>query len=310
MFDIFSEYIALIGVTELAVTSLTLLSVASWMSSLSFAGSIATVDTLGTVIAFEFIVRVSPASFPIVVFPFAETAPDTVSVVRFEAPVTVRLEAVVSPVTFNVVPTVAAPVTPTEARVVAPVTPSVVPTVAAPVTPRLASVVAPVTPRVVPTVAAPVTPKLANVEAPVTPRVVPMVAAPLVERLESEAAPVTASVLATLVAPVRVEVPVTERLPGIARLPLRLVAPVTVSVPPTTVLPLAAATVSLLDPTLKSPVVLTAVVDSWSAESIPLPSPTALRTVVSAELSELFSRPVYVDATLLPVSGVPISVLR
>lgn len=61
------------------------------MSSLSFAGSIATVDTLGTVIAFEFIVRVSPASFPIVVFPFAATAPDTVSVVRFEAPVTVRL---------------------------------------------------------------------------------------------------------------------------------------------------------------------------------------------------------------------------
>jgi len=190
------------------------------------------------------------------------------------------------------------------------VTPNVVPTVAAPVTPRLASVVAPVTPRVVPTVAAPVTPKLANVEAPVTPRVVPMVAAPLVETLESEVAPVTARVLATLVAPVRVEVPVTERLPGIARLPLRLVAPVTVSVPPTTVLPLAAATVSLVDPTLKSPVVLTAVVDSWSAESIPLPSPTALRTVVSAELSELFSRPVYVDATLLPVSGVPISVLR
>jgi hypothetical protein len=137
-----------------------------------------------------------------------------------------------------------------------------------------------------------------------------MVAAPLVERLESEVAPVTASVLATLVAPVSVEVPVTERLPGIARLPLRLVAPVTVSVPPTTVLPLAAATVSLVDPTLKSPLVLTAVVDSWSAESIPLPSPTALRTVVSAELSELFSRPVYVDATLLPVSGVPISVLR
>ena len=175
---------------------------------------------------------------------------------------------------------------------------------ASPVTSTLLNVVSPVTARVDPTVAAPVTPKLANVEAPVTLRVVPT------ETLESEVAPVTARVLTTLVAPVSVEVPVTERLPGIARLPLRLVAPVTVSVPPTTVLPLAAATVSLVDPTLKSPVVLTADVDSWSAESMPLPSPTALRTEVSAELSELFSRPVYVDATLLPVSGVPISVLR
>jgi hypothetical protein len=137
-----------------------------------------------------------------------------------------------------------------------------------------------------------------------------MVADPLVETLESEVSPVTARVLPTLVAPVSVEVPVTERLPGIARLPLRLVAPVTVRVPPTTVLPLAAATVSLVDPTLKSPVVLTAEVDSSSAELRPLPSPTALSTEVSAALSEVFSRPVYVDATLLPVSGVPISVLR
>jgi hypothetical protein len=128
-------------------------------------------------------------------------------------------------------------------------------------------------------------------------------------------------------APVSVEVPVTDRVPGIVSPPvipsvppmvalplvvreLRDVAPVTLRVPATAVLPLAEATVKRLVATLKSPVVLTAVVDSWSAESIPLPSPTALRTVVSAELSELFSRPVYVDATLLPVSGVPISVLR
>ena len=229
-------------------------------------------------------------------------ARSTVTLVRFGSVTSLALMVRRSAPAFPIVVlplTVALPVTVRLLEsVAAPVTSSVVPTVAAPVTPTLARVVAPVTP------------KLSNVESPVTPRVVPMVAAPLVDKLESEVAPVTARVLTTLVAPVSVEVPVTERLPGIARLPLRLVAPVTVRVPPTTVLPLAAATVSLVDPTLKSPVLLTAEVDSWSAESMPLPSPTALRTEVSAELSELFSRPVYVDATLLPVSGVPISVLR
>ena len=265
---------------------------------MSLARSTVTLVRLGSVTTLALIVSRSVPRFPIVVSPL------TVAL-----PVTVRLlESVAAPVTSSVVPTVAAPVTPTEARVLTPLTLSVA--MFAVVAPTVARVVAPVTPRVVPTVAAPVTPKLSNVESPATLRVVPTTAAPLVETLESEVAPVTARVLATLVAPVRVEVPVTERLPGIARLPLRLVAPVTVRVPPTTVLPLAAATVSLLAPTLKSPVLLTAVVDSWSAESRPLPSPTALRNVVSAALSEVFSRPVYVDATLLPVSGVPISVLR
>jgi hypothetical protein len=158
--------------------------------------------------------------------------------------------------------------------------------VEAPVTARLASVESPVTPNVVPTVAAPVTPRLANVEAPVTLRVLPIPTAP-----------------------VSVEAPVTDRVPGIVRPPvipsvppivafplvvreLREVAPVTAREPATAVLPLAEATVNLLVATLKSPVELTAVVETWSAESFPLPSLSDLRVPVSVALSDVFSRPV------------------
>jgi hypothetical protein len=110
-------------------------------------------------------------------------------------------------------------------------------------------------------------------------------------------------------APVSVEMPVTDRVPGIVRPPvipsvppmvalplvvreLREVAPVTLRVPATAVLPLAEATVKRLVATLKSPVELSAVVETWSAESFPLPSLSVLRTPVSVALSAVFSRPV------------------
>jgi len=80
-------------------------------------------------------------------------------------------------------------------------------------------------------------------------------------------------------------------------------------VPATAVLPLAEATVNLLVAMLKLPRVFTAVVETCRAESVPLPSDNVLREVVMIELSEVLSRPVYVLATVLPVSDVPISVL-
>jgi hypothetical protein len=73
---------------------------------------------------------------------------------------------------------------------------------------------------------------------------------------------------------------------------LREVAPVTFSVPATAVLPLALATVSLLVATLKSPLMLDATVETWSAESFPDPSLRAFRAEVSVALSVVFSRPV------------------
>jgi hypothetical protein len=60
------------------------------------------------------------------------------------------------------------------------------------------------------------------------------------------------------------------------------------------VLPLAEATVNLLAApfTLKSPVVLTAALEIWSAESLPLPSLMALSVAPTVELSAFLSRPV------------------
>ena len=97
--------------------------------------------------------------------------------------------------------------------------------------------------------------------------------------------------------PVSVIAPVTLSAPPMVAAPLvmrleRLVAPVTAKVPATAVLPLAEATVSLLVATLKSPVVLTAALETWSAESLPLPSLMALSDAPTVELSEFLSRPV------------------
>ena len=81
--------------------------------------------------------------------------------------------------------------------------------------------------------------------------------------------------------------------PLVARLE-RLVAPVTPRVPAMAVLPLAEATVNLLAApfTLKSLVVLTATLEIWRAESLPLPSLMALSVALTVELSVFLSRPV------------------
>lgn len=233
----------------------------------------------------------SPDAFPMVVLPVVARSPNVV------APVTPRVVPTVAAPVMLALARVEAPVTDRLARVDKPVTPSVVPIVAALVTARLLSVEAPVTAR------------LPSVESPVTPRVVPTVAAPVTPRLANVESPVTLRVLPIPTAPVSVEMPVTDRVPGIVRPPvipsvppivalplvmseLSEVAPVTASVPATAVLPLAEATVNLLVATLKSPLMLDATVETWSAESFPEPSLRAFRLAVSVALSVVFSRPV------------------
>jgi len=71
-----------------------------------------------------------------------------------------------------------------------------------------------------------------------------------------------------------------------------VVAPVTASVPATAVLPLADATVNLLVATEKFPRLLIARVESWSAESFPLPSVMVRRLPFRTVLSVVLSRPV------------------
>lgn len=267
---------------EPTVTSFNLLELlASAISTLSLLRSTVTVERFGAVMLSELSVNVSVPASPNVLFPFAARSP----------------ERVVVPVTPSVVPIVAAPVTPRLPSVAAPVTPRVVPTVAAPVTLALASVEAPVTER------------LPSVESPVTPSVVPTVAAPVTPTLANVEAPVTLRVLPIPTAPVSVEMPVTDRVPGIVRPPvipsvppivalplvvreLREVAPVTARVPKTPVLPLVEATVNLFVATLKSPLMLEATVETWSAESLPEPSLSDFRDAVSVALSVVFSRPV------------------
>ena len=102
---------------------------------------------------------------------------------------------------------------------------------------------------------------------------------PVVATDAAVAAPVTAT-------EARVVAPVTPRVDD------SVVAPVTPRVPATAVLPLALATVSLLVATLKSPLVLTAWVESWSAESVPEPSLIAFRDEVIVAESVVLSRPV------------------
>jgi hypothetical protein len=117
---------------------------------------------------------------------------------------------------------------------------------------------------------------------------------------ESVVAPVTARVDERVVAPVTV------------RVDERLVAPVTPSVEPMVANPetarLEASPVAPV--TFRVPTMLAAVVESWSAESVPPPSLMLLRLPVRLALSEVLSRPMYVDATELPVSGVAILFLR
>lgn len=116
---------------------------------------------------------------------------------------------------------------------------------------------------------------------------------PLVEMFEltarvddSVVAPVTASVFESVVAPV------TARVDWSVEAPVRVEAPATARVPAIDVLPLADKTENLLVLTVKSPVVLTAAFESWSAESVPPPSLTVLRVLVREALSEVLSRPV------------------
>jgi hypothetical protein len=107
---------------------------------------------------------------------------------------------------------------------------------------------------------------------------------------------------------------VDERLaaPVTARVDERVVAPVTPSVEPMVANPetarLEASPVAPV--TFRVPTMLAAVVESWSAESVPPPSLMLLRLPVRLALSEVLSRPMYVDATELPVSGVAILFLR
>lgn len=121
------------------------------------------------------------------------------------------------------------------------------------------------------------------------------------ERVDERlAAPVTARVDDRVVAPVTV------------RVDERLVAPVTPSVEPMVANPetarLEASPVAPV--TFRVPTMLAAVVESWSAESVPPPSLMLLRLPVRLALSEVLSRPMYVAATELPVSGVAILFLR
>ena len=123
---------------------------------------------------------------------------------------------------------------------------------------------------------------------------------------------VTARVDERLVAPVTARVDERVVAPVTVRVDERLVAPVTPSVEPMVANPetarLEASPVAPV--TFRVPTMLAAVVDSWSAESVPPPSLMLLRLPVRLALSEVLSRPVYVDATELPVSGVAILFLR
>ena len=99
---------------------------------------------------------------------------------------------------------------------------------------------------------------------------------------ESVVAPVTARVDERLVAPLTV------------RVDERLVAPVTPSVEPMVANPetarLEASPVAPV--TFRVPTMFAAVVESWSAESVPPPSLTLLRVPLRLALSEVLSRPV------------------